>query len=379
MCGGNDLDEISAQAEHWREMTFANESEPLPALYGRWLGELLPSPIPRESNANCSACPMCSASPSSVEVFLPSTKCCTYFPELPNFLLGGLLADSDTDPRIRETLETQINQATLASPLGLKPPPLLRLAYEAGREACFGKSEALTCPYLLPEDGGMCGVWRHRNSVCTTWFCKHIKGQVGAHFWREVASLLQELESALSMWACGQLLPANRLSELASLRDLPTSQRVSADLTGSLAAQYSRAWMGWRNASRADFYVRTFELVERMTWPDVTRVGGNRVLQLSRNVAEQLKNLRGPIAVPQHMQLAPFTVYGLTEGRVLLITYSRTDGLVLRSDEVHTLLQLPRRPLTLDDLAGLLPLARVQELIAAGVLAGEVVTHEADG
>ena len=62
------------------------------------------------------------------------------------------------------------------TPLGLARPPVQHLLYRHGRERGFGQSVALLCPHYLGDSGG-CGIWRHRNGVCATWFCKHTRGE----------------------------------------------------------------------------------------------------------------------------------------------------------------------------------------------------------
>ena len=77
----------------------------LPPLYARWTDELLGGPIPAETRATCLDCAMWvkeGRNPAAYDPFtgqeisfLPSTKCCTYVPSLPNFLAGGVLLDED--------------------------------------------------------------------------------------------------------------------------------------------------------------------------------------------------------------------------------------------------------------------------------------------
>ena len=64
----------------------------LPPLYQRWVAEILDE-IPAEPEATCLDCPMVSRSGEQEGVFFnPVTKCCTYRPNLPNYLENGLEA-----------------------------------------------------------------------------------------------------------------------------------------------------------------------------------------------------------------------------------------------------------------------------------------------
>jgi hypothetical protein len=144
----------------------------LPPLYARWMAELLAGPIPDETAATCDRCAMCV--PDAARSFRPDTKCCTFLPTLHNFLVGRVLADSDPESATgRATVIARMQKKVGVNPLGLGPTRAHNLIYEDGGHAVFGKSRALLCPHYLD---GMCGVWKHRESTCATWFCKYVRG-----------------------------------------------------------------------------------------------------------------------------------------------------------------------------------------------------------
>ena len=86
----------------------------LPRLQAAWLAQILGAPIPAESNATCEACAMVADRPeggaSLEQGFNPETKCCTYLPELWNYLVGGVLDDQDVDARGRASVEARIDR-----------------------------------------------------------------------------------------------------------------------------------------------------------------------------------------------------------------------------------------------------------------------------
>src|SRR5271169_4910931 len=104
------------------------ESEPLPPLYANWLAELLGGPIPRESDATCHSCVMCppkgAAVGSQSYYFDPNVKCCTFVPNLHNFLVGRIVSDdAPTAWPGRMTVEKRIKERVAVTPLGLGVPP----------------------------------------------------------------------------------------------------------------------------------------------------------------------------------------------------------------------------------------------------------------
>jgi hypothetical protein len=65
------------------------------------MAELLGGIIPRESRASCDNCAMCAVGGAGQQsaprayFFDPLVKCCSFVPDLPNFLVGGILSDAD--------------------------------------------------------------------------------------------------------------------------------------------------------------------------------------------------------------------------------------------------------------------------------------------
>src|SRR5262245_2433326 len=164
-------------------------TSPLPARYAAWMDQLL-GPIPNEPKATCHDCAMCAPpgstvatdSPKEVVFYDPQVKCCSYTPILWNFLVGDLLADQSAEAVIgRATVERRIEAGVAVTPLGLDRPPSYFALYQHISKA-FGRTHTMRCPHFIDE-GGLCGVWRHRESTCVTWFCKHERGGVGKAFW----------------------------------------------------------------------------------------------------------------------------------------------------------------------------------------------------
>src|ERR1044071_2985933 len=98
------------------------EASDLPTLYARWAAALLSAPIPRETEATCDDCAMVSSDPETI-AFRHDTKCCTFTPVLPNFLVGAVLDEPSIEARIATGLAV--------SPLGLGVTVGYRLLFEA--------------------------------------------------------------------------------------------------------------------------------------------------------------------------------------------------------------------------------------------------------
>ena len=106
-----------------------NATETLPPLYEPWVRELLSGGPPREARATCSNCAMCERPNQTpydrTQEFVPSVKCCSFVPDLPNFLVGGVLSDEDPAAAIgRKAMEKRLAKKLAVSPLGVAAPPI---------------------------------------------------------------------------------------------------------------------------------------------------------------------------------------------------------------------------------------------------------------
>jgi hypothetical protein len=269
---------------------------PLPPLYARWMRALLGAPIPEETTATCASCAMVTTAGSNEPGYNPDTKCCTFQPELWNFLAGAALLDESAEGvRGRRGVHSRISAREAVSPLGLGRVDAYYMAYVESPPPKFGTDPALLCPHYLSEGGGLCGIWRHRESTCATWFCKHDRGRVGQDFWERLRRVLYASEEALARW---------------SLRELGVPEAT------------------WElcNGNEAELYMECSRLVTHLEWEDVSRIAGTALPVHQRALSDAFELLLSE-AVPvrpvtELVQIAP-----RGEGRVRLGTYSSLDAL----------------------------------------------------
>jgi hypothetical protein len=319
----------------------APDAEPLPSHLARWTRELLGSPVPRERKATCDACAMCRpAGPApaiATEYFDPRSKCCTFLPTLANFLVGRILADTTPGAaRGRASVLERIGRGIAVSPLGLHRPADVQLIYEQGHEL-FGKAQALRCPHYL-EDLGACGIWRHRESTCATWFCKHSRGAVGRRFWKSLHELMTTVEQQLACWCVLQLDVGNEA--LAALfpagGERPRHLALDAATLDRVADRglARRAWGPW-HGRETELYERSAALVDGLSWARVLEICDPRVHALASLAREAFEALRAE-ALPGALRAGRMEQVGATREVVRVRTYSGLDPLdvphaVLRS------------------------------------------------
>jgi hypothetical protein len=219
------------------------------------MSQMLAGPVPHESKATCSDCAMCvpaDQSGSGIKTFDPGAKCCTYLPTLWNFLVGRILEDRTPEAAAgRASVERRIDAGGAVTLLGLTQTPVFGVLYQH-ISGSFGRTRSLLCPHFLPESGG-CGVWRHRESTCATWFCKLERGKVSHHFWASLHALLGSAEQAVARWCAVELDPgAEALEVLFPPRDRPSPPFTGPeDFEGRAdPRQQRRRWGRWAGRER---------------------------------------------------------------------------------------------------------------------------------
>ena len=244
----------------------------LPPMTGQWLLQAAEAEfIPEELEATCAMCPMTSV-PFRQGGFKVSTKCCTYWPSLPNFSVGSILADNESANHGRHSVRERIRFRVGVSPLGIAPPQVYLELYRLGARTSFGKSEALSCPYFTE---GSCGIWKYRQAVCATWYCRHNRGMVGQTFWNAAQAFLEIAERSVALWAVRQLgIGTDVLASLKSRSTLHSQELSTADLDGRVDSErYKRTWGRW-DGREEELYLETSKLVRQLSWHEIVQLGG---------------------------------------------------------------------------------------------------------
>lgn len=308
---------------------------------------MLGAPIPPETNATCDDCAMVvppDERGNGETGFEPGLKCCTYLPDLWNFLVGGVLLDDRAESvRGRATVEARLDAGVAVTPLGLGKTRLFQLLYRNGTEA-FGQSRSLLCPHYIDVDGGLCGVWNHRESTCATWFCKFVRGAIGKEFWGQLQQLLRVVERAVSGWCLLELgLDDESLARLYGPYRLGRPPEMTGhDFDGEPnPADLRVVWGAWRGRER-EFYRQCARLTASLAWTDVARLGGAELdihVRLTRRAYDRLMSNE----VPDRLEAALIQITPRGD-RARLATYSGIDALDVPAALARSLPYFDGRP-----------------------------------
>jgi hypothetical protein len=352
----------------------------LPPLYQRWMGELLPGPIAREEKATCAECALCAppGTPETPEYFSRNIKCCTSVPALPNFLCGRILGDRSAGAqRGRESLLQRLRRGAGVTPLGMATPPARELLRLGSKIEAQGRALALRCPHYL-EDSGGCGIWSHREANCTTWFCRHVRGQVGLDFWNELHQLLRTLEIGLAQHLVLELdLGDEALALLSPVppglgRPAPRLALDAFELDGGVdPALYAARWGRWAGRE-IELYESCAERVESLGAAEVLALVGVEAAWRKERVLRAYRRARSD-ELPPRVRVGAFTLLHERAHEVTLQTFSVLDPLTVRRELYAQLHRFDGRELqeALEEIKSEgveMNLAEVRELLDYGVL-----------
>jgi hypothetical protein len=267
-------------------------------------------------------------------------------PELPNFLVGRILVDPDTTGHagVRARIAAKVS----VTPFGLGRPPSYDLVFRNSGDT-IGRSRSLRCPHYVEDDGdggGKCGIWQHRDATCTTWFCRHVRGQVGFEFWRAIRELLALVEGTLARWCALELgVAPELLANFVAREGLGVPQRVANAVAvdgGVEEAHYRGTWAGWEGREEA-FYRACAAKVSGLRWSDVIAIGGPEVAILAR-VARNAHDRLLSETVPGRLKLGAFQIAHHRVGGVRVVTYSVLDAIDLPATLLPVLPLFDGRP-----------------------------------
>ena len=259
--------------------------------------------------------------------FRADTKCCTFHPRLPNYLLGAMLAsDEPSLAEGRRRVVARIASRVGVTPAWLHPPRTFTLLYDGGR-GTFGRAQGLRCPFYEAEAGG-CTIWAHRDAVCSTYFCKYVSGADGRQFWTSVKELVSLVEIQLARAALLELAPELLDREP---RTRPTAAPLGPediDGTPPPPEEYVAAWGAWAGREE-ELYLACHAYVRSLSAQDLDALLGLDGRIARRAVRRDLAAARA-MTVPDVLRLNPdATVAWLRDGSVALASYSEYEAVAL--------------------------------------------------
>lgn len=236
----------------------------VPRLYEQILPRDLLAMEPQETKATCDQCIMAKPHNRGKIFYKPDLKCCTFYPFLPNYVVGAILSGkASVSSSALEQIQQKIQNREYSLPLGLVAPPRYQVPFNQRKKNEFGQREDWLCPYFDRENKN-CGIWRHRGAVCTSFYCKSSYGMRGLRYWDELSNYLTYVEMALMEEALVMLdFSPRQVSDLLNYlnrHEATVSEMRSSRLPEKKAREL---WNGYFEDQGA-FFKKCFQIVEEL-------------------------------------------------------------------------------------------------------------------
>ncbi|MCK5683674.1 hypothetical protein KAJ27_06120 [bacterium] len=190
-------------------------------VYASLLPDFFHQPFPLEDLATCDHCIMITDRDNKKNdgaevrgsfheycIFHPDVKCCTYQPDLPNFLVGAILSSkrsslSEGQRRIKEILLQGV---------GVTPESIIAIKsstqeYSQLIDCSPDCDPEIGCPYFNKVQKN-CSIWLFRQANCSTFFCKSVEGIAGQIFWSTMNFYLSSVEKQLADYVLQRFGPS---------------------------------------------------------------------------------------------------------------------------------------------------------------------------
>lgn len=276
-------------------------SKKLPIVYNSFFNNSLNLNIPFESIATCKNCNLCLSYKSPYS----NTKCCTYHPHLANYLVGGILAS--TNSLGKSIIRKQIINNTGITPYGIIPSKnYAKKTKELNSLDFWNRPHELAndqiCPYY---DKGNCSVWEFRENLCVTYFCSSSGGKSGQKFWKKLNQYIQLTETTLSQYAMMELgWPAAEIKT----KKVSTEDFDFEDEEGNINEEkYQKLWREWAGREE-EFYKACYQIIQDLSQEKFHEMMGLNGEILEQAILDTHKEFNEHV-LPDYMQLHPDLIF----------------------------------------------------------------------
>ncbi len=257
----------------------------LPGVYEKFINpEILNIEI-TETKATCDNC-LRSRDGRFEYLYKPELKCCTFFPFLPNYAVGGIIHKKLSGANV---VKHKILKNEFAIPIGLYPTLKYQYDFQTKAVTDFGNKKNLLCPYYDTINSN-CSIWEFRGTVCTTFFCRSDYGKKGIQFWDNLNEYLSYVEMALAE-ECLVMMdfsPRDVSDQLTFMnqKEFTLKQETQKSLSEKDMKMF---WNGYK--SPEDFYLMCYSMAMGLTKKQFSEIIGERGKTLEKNVLELYKSL----------------------------------------------------------------------------------------
>lgn len=234
-----------------------------------------------ETKATCDVCIQ------SPQKYKDDLKCCTFWPFIPNYIVGAILNSSKKRHKPAQIfIRKLILDSGFVLPIGIPAPPWYQKKFKENKSKIFGQDRKYLCPYF-DKNNNQCGVWEFRGSVCTSFYCESSYGQKGQQFWHSMENFLSYLEMGLAeeVLVYHDYSPRDMNEQLAYL-NIEFDQQQKMSLAKKMSETKSKKIWKHYFENKEEFYIKSFEFASNLTPKHRSEILG----QLGSELVQSLQN-----------------------------------------------------------------------------------------
>jgi len=219
-----------------------------------------------ETKATCENCLCSKPNRGTLPFYQKDLKCCTFHPFLPNYAVGALLDNSHPPTNIKAILHSKINSCEYALPLGIFAPLNYQIQFNNRNENDFGNKLDFLCPYFDDKNKN-CGIWLHRGSICTSYYCISDHGESGLKQWELIGEYLHLCEMVLSQDALVSMgLPPEMIEHQLEYINCSSGTEEETNSSSMNKALFNEYWKDWLDHdSISNFYISSSKYISTLT------------------------------------------------------------------------------------------------------------------
>jgi hypothetical protein len=157
----------------------------------------------------------------------------------------------------------KINLKEYALPLGIFPPVKFQVEFNNRSETDFGNKTEFLCPYYDKQKNS-CGVWLHRGSVCTSYYCISDHGESGLQLWEMLGDYIHKLEMSLAQdCLVAQGIPFDRVENQFEYINCSSATPEEMQSNSMSQAIFESYWLDIEKDPK-EFYISIYEYAKNL-------------------------------------------------------------------------------------------------------------------
>ncbi len=185
-----------------------------------------------------------------------------------------------------------------------------------------------------------CSLWKFREAVCSTFFCKHIAGEDSMNFWESLKRYLVYIEDTLTKYVVFKMdLDAEKILSYSDQdKNIKFTSYEDLDELPPTPKKYKNIWGDWVG-KEIEFYKQAFQIVSNLTYEDFEKITGIHQLILLEKLKKTHTTVINP-NIPNILKRNPRLIVRLTKDNSYIISIAKNNNIFNISPTLYQIIHL---------------------------------------